>query len=149
MITKRQISVLAAHPEKAFSRQLRRIFSHQKDFVLMDPIHSYPDLVRAIRVRRPRVLLLDARFVRGDGHQLMTDLRRRFPVTKVILLDKRYRISQEMNAAMIGARGYIGGEVEPAMYRKAVRATEAGEIWMRRKSISRILDGILRSAPPA
>ncbi len=141
---KKQISVLAAHPEKAFSRRLRRIFSRQKDFVLMDPIHSYPDLVRAIRLRRPRVLLLDAHFVRGDGRRLMADIRQRSPATKVILLDKRYRISEEMKAAMIGARGYIGGEVEPVMLRKAVRVTEAGEIWMQRKTISRLLDKFLR-----
>lgn len=146
---KRSISVLVAHQEKAFSRRLHRVFSRQKNFVLMDPVHSYLDLVRAVRVQRPRVLLLDARFVQGDGPQLMADLRRRFPVTKVILLDKRYRISQEMKAAMIGARGYIGGEIAPAMLRKAVQVTEAGEIWMRGKTISRVLDEFLRLLSPA
>lgn len=115
----------------------------------MDPIYSYPDLARAIRAGKPRVLLIDARFVQGHGRHLMADLRQRFPVTKVILLDKRYRMSGEMKAALLGARGYIGGEIEPAMYRKAVRVTDAGEIWMRRKAISRILNDFLRPAPLA
>jgi len=93
-------------------------------------------------------LLLDAHFVRGNGYRLLAELRQRSPATKVILLDNRYRTIEEVKAAKVGARGYIGGEVEPATLRKAVRVTEAGEIWMRRKTMSLILDEFLRLAPP-
>ena len=145
---KKRISVLVAHQEPAYSHRLRRIFRRQKDLALLDPAETETDLVRMIRKRRPRVLLLDAHFVRGNGYRLLAELRQRSPATKVILLDNRYRTIEEVKAAKVGARGYIGGKVEPATLRKAVRVTEAGEIWMRRKTMSLILDEFLRLAPP-
>lgn len=145
---KRRISVLVAHQERTFYHRLRRIFHRQKDLALLDPAETETDLVRMIRRRRPRVLFLDTRFVRGDGYRLMADLQQRSPATKVILLDKRYRDVREVKAAMLGAPGYIGGGVAPSILLKAVRVIESGEIWMRRKTMSLILDEFLRLAPP-
>jgi DNA-binding NarL/FixJ family response regulator len=144
---KKPITLLVAHHEPKIHRRLCRIFGRQKDIALMDPVKTDTDLVRMVRRRKPRVLFLDTRFVRGDGYRLVADIRQRSPNTKVIMLSNTYARAQEVKAAKAGAMGYIGGEVAPAMLRKAVQVTEAGGTWMRRKTVSLVLDDFLRSAP--
>jgi DNA-binding NarL/FixJ family response regulator len=144
---KKQITLLVAHHEPKIHRRLCRIFGQQKDIALMDPVKTDTDLVRMVRRRKPQVLFLDTRFVREDGYRLVADIRQRSPNTKIIILSETYAQAQEIKAAKVGAMGYIGGEVAPAILRKAVQVTEAGETWMRRKTVSLVLDDFLRSAP--
>ncbi len=92
-------------------------------------------------------MFLDTHFTRGDGYRLMADLRQRSPGTKVILLAKSYTRAGEVKAAKIGARGYVGGVVKPEVLRKTVQAAMAGEVWIRRKTASFILDEFVRAAP--
>jgi DNA-binding NarL/FixJ family response regulator len=77
----------------------------------------------------------------------MADLRQRSPGTKVILLADHYTRTGEVEAARSGAIGYLGGVVKPAVLRKTVRATMAGEVWIRRKTASSMLDAFIRAAP--
>lgn len=143
---KRQIKVLVAHQKPNFYRRLRRTFRFQRDLNLLDPAGKNSDLIRVIQKKKPQVFLLGTGFVGKDSYRLVAAIRRRSPATKVIMLSEAYSKAQEIKAAMVGARGYIAGEVEPATLRKAVRVTEAGEIWMRRKTMSLLLDEFLRSA---
>ena len=146
---KKQIRVLIAHQDPVVSNRLRRIFHRQEDLVLMSPVKTKIEPVKAIGRRRPRVLLLDTRFVQANSFGFLARLRQCSPATQVLLLDKQYRSGQEVKAARMGARGYIGGPVEPATLRKAVQVIEAGEIWMRRKTMARVLDEFLTLLSPA
>jgi DNA-binding NarL/FixJ family response regulator len=142
-----RITVLVVHHEPTFHRRLRRIFHQQQEVRLMDPFRTGENLARTIHRRKPQLLFLDTHFTRGDGYRLLADLRQRSPGTKVILLAKNYTQAGEMKAAKIGARGYIGGKIKPAVFRKTVQATAAGEVWIRRKTASLILDEFVRTAP--
>jgi DNA-binding NarL/FixJ family response regulator len=146
---KKPIRVFVAHQKPNFYRRLRRTFRLQRDLNLLDPAGRDSDLIRIIQKKKPQVFLLGAGFLGKDSYRLVAHIRRRSPSTKVIMLSEAYSQAQEIKAATVGARGYIAGEVEPATLRKAVRVTEAGEIWMRRKTMSLLLDEFLRSSPPS
>ncbi len=143
---KHRITVLIAHAESSPRRWLYRVLSRQRDLQIVGPARSDTELIAILQKQKPHILLLDTRFMRRDGYSVVSHLRRCFPWTKVILLDKQYRNVQEVKAAQVGANGYIGGKVEPATLQKAVRMTEAGEIWMRRKTVSLILNEFSRMA---
>jgi DNA-binding NarL/FixJ family response regulator len=142
-----RITVLVVHHEPAVSRRLRGIFRRQQEVRLLAPFRTGDHLASAIRRRKPQLLFLDTHFTRGDGDQLMVDLRQCSPGTKVILLDTHYTRTGEVEAARSGARGYLGGVVQPEVLRKTVRATMAGEVWIRRKTASYILDEFVRAVP--
>jgi DNA-binding NarL/FixJ family response regulator len=146
---KRQIKVLVAHQKPNFYKRLRRTFQFQQDLNLLDPAGRDSDLIRVIQKKKPAVFLLGTGFLGKDSYRLVAAIRRRSPATKVIIMSEAYSKTQEIKAATVGARGYIAGDVEPATLRKVVRVTDAGEIWMRRKTMSLLLDEFLRSASPS
>lgn len=143
---KHRITVVIAYVEPSLHRWLHRVLSRQSDLQIVGPARSDTELIAILQKQKPHILLLDTRFMRRDGYSVVSHLRRCFPWTKTILLDKHYRYKQEVKAAQAGASGYIGGRVEPATLRKAMRLTEAGEIWMRRKTLSLVLDEFSRMA---
>lgn len=143
---KHRITVVIAYAEPSLHRWLHRVLNRQESLQIIGPVRSDIELIAILQMQRPHILLLDTRLLNREGYRLVTHLRWLFPWTKTILLDKHYRYKQEVKAAQAGASGYIGGRVEPATLRKAMRLTEAGEIWMRRKTLSLVLDEFSRMA---
>lgn len=142
----RSIHVLIAYHDRAECQRLHHILSQQQDLTLLDPAQTVPDLVDRLTTAQPQVVFLDTHFTQGNGFGLMAHIRTLSPVTRVPILSESYMEDQEINAARVGALGYVHHNMAPAMLRKSVRATNAGEVWVRRKTVSRILDDYVRLA---
>jgi DNA-binding NarL/FixJ family response regulator len=99
----------------------------------------------AVARLRPQMLLLDLQRPRLDALAALPRIRLQSPRTRVILLTSR-----RIPAALIleglrrGARGYLDRAAFRPFLLKAVRAVDAGEAWVPRQMVSRILDQLVR-----
>ena len=93
---------------------------------------------------RPRILLLSLGVSRGNGAAVLSALLRRSPRTKVILLTTRTTEARILDALSRGGRGYLEQGMLRTFLPKAVRAVDAGEVWVPRKMVGRILDRLAR-----
>jgi DNA-binding NarL/FixJ family response regulator len=94
---------------------------------------------------RPRMLLLDLRRPRLDVLAALSRIRLQRPRTRVILLtSRRTPIALILEGLRRGARGYMDRAALRTFLPKAVRAVHAGEAWVPRQMVSRILDQLVR-----
>lgn len=141
----RPITVLLACQERTRLATCRRLLHGQKGIRVVGVARNGPDAIATARLH-PRVLLLDLSLLRGNGIALLPILRRKSPRTRVILLTGRVAEARVLEGLAHGARGYLDQKMLRTFLPKAVRAVDAGEAWVPRKMVARIVD---RLAPLA
>lgn len=94
--------------------------------------------------RRSRILLLDLTRPRLDRLAALARVRRQSPRARVILLTtRRTPEALILEALTLGARGYLDRAALRTFLPKAVRAVDAGEAWVPRRMVSKILDRLV------
>ena len=88
---------------------------------------------------KPSFLLLDLNLPRLDGIGSVPAIQRLSPSTKIIVLSSAPDEKEAVRALKAGAVGYCNKDIEPSLLRKAVNVVQKGEIWVGRKTISRLL----------
>jgi DNA-binding NarL/FixJ family response regulator len=86
------------------------------------------------------VLLFDLKLAEGNGVLPLLIIRARSPQTKVILLVGRTTDAQILGAISHGARGYLAPKLLRRFLVKAIRAVHAGETWVSRAMVGKIID---------
>lgn len=93
---------------------------------------------------KPHILLLNLNLFRGKGDNLLRALRRKSPRTKMILLTRRASQTLILEALCHGALGYLKEKAIKTFLPKAVRQVKAGEAWVPRKMVAKIVDRLAR-----
>lgn len=137
------ITVVIADREPASRAACLRLLQPEKGIRVVGEARDGPEVIAAAK-RKPRLLLLDFRLARGNGVALLRALRQRSPRTKVILLTRRASEAQILDGLSHGARGYLDKEVLRTFLPKAVRVVDAGQAWVPRKMVAKILDRLAR-----
>jgi DNA-binding NarL/FixJ family response regulator len=106
------------------------------------------DTIRMVGWLKPRVLLLDLGIASRDGAAVLRLVRRRSPRTRVILLTARISGARALDTLGRGAHGYLEQHALGKFLPEAVRAVVAGEAWVPRKLIGKIVDRLASSIPP-
>jgi len=93
---------------------------------------------------KPRILLLNSNLFKGKRENLLRALRQESPRTKTILLTRGASEAPILAALSNGARGYLKETAITTFLPKAVRQVEAGEAWVPRKMVGKIVDRLAR-----
>jgi len=102
-------------------------------------------VLAAVARLRPQMLLLDLQRPRLDALAALPRIRLQSPRTRVILLtSRRTPTALILEGLRRGARGYLDRAALRPFLLKAVRAVDAGEAWVPRQMVSRILDQLAR-----
>lgn len=108
------------------------------DFAIHE-VSKRAELERTMTHSKPAVLLLDSDLPRLDKVKGVSTIQRLSPSTKIILLTSAHDERKAVSALKAGAKGYCNKQIEPSLLRKAVNVVQKGEIWVGRKTISRLL----------
>ena len=135
--------VLAAEPrDRALCRSRLESAGGIAVVAAVDADEAVSDVV--VRLR-PRMLLLDLRRSRLDVLAVLPRIRVQSPRTRVLLLTSRHTpLALILEGLRRGARGYLARAALRPFLLKAVRAIDAGEAWVPRQIVSRILDQLVR-----
>lgn len=93
---------------------------------------------------KPHILLLSLSGLGGNGVSLLPVIRGKSPSTRVLLLTGRDSETRILDALSHGARGYLARRILPDMLVRAVLAVDAGEAWVPRKMVGKIIARLAR-----
>jgi len=89
---------------------------------------------------RPRILLLNLNLIKRNRNNLLPTLRQNSPRTKVILLTRHGAEAAILEGLSHGAWGYLNEGGINTFLPKAVRLVDAGEAWVPRKMVAKIVE---------
>jgi len=98
----------------------------------------------AFAERRPDIILLDLKLTQASDHAVVALIRAKSPRTQIILLSGRARDAEILDAIAQGARGYLGTVLLRRFLVKAVKVVAAGESWVSRAMVSKLIDRLAR-----
>ncbi len=81
---------------------------------------------------------------RKDGLAVLRDLQREKLPTKVVLLAAVLEEEEVLEALRLGVRGMVLKELAPQMVVQCVRKVHAGERWLEKHAVTRVVDSLLR-----
>lgn len=134
------ITVVIADRLKSRRAACRRLLEPEGRVEVVGETRDSLNTVAAVGRLRPRVLLLDLRLSEGDGVALLPVLRRKSPRTRVLLLTSRASEARILDALSCGARGSLDRKAAPTFLAKAVMAVDAGEAWVPRRMVGKIVE---------
>jgi two-component system, NarL family, nitrate/nitrite response regulator NarL len=123
---------------------LAQLFSLEPDFAVVARCRDGEETLRALRLHRPDVLVLDIRMPRGDGLEVLRTMRAESLPTRVVLLTAALQEEQLVEALRLGVGGVVLKEMAPQLLVEAVREVHAGGRWLDKGSVHRALDRLLR-----
>ena len=124
------------------------LLRHASDIeVVLEASDGAEALARVAR-EKPDVLLLDLRMPGMDGLETLRRLRQRGDETKVLVLTTFDDDAALLQAAGLGARGYLLKDVSLDILLSAIREVAAGGSAVRPAITSRIIDALRLREPP-
>ena len=149
MIGMRTISVVIANRGKSGRTTCRTLLEPEKGIRVVGEAASGLDAVTAAERFKPSILLLDLGLFNGNGPALLPVIRRKSPLTRVLLLTDHAPEAPTLDALSHGARGYLERGTLRSYLPRAVRAVGAGEAWVPRRMVTLILARLARLTVPA
>jgi DNA-binding NarL/FixJ family response regulator len=134
------ITVAIAHRDKATRAACLRLLQPEKGIRVVGEVRSGLEVLTAITRHKPHILLLDLNLAKVKGIALIRALRQKSPRTKIILITRRSPQSRILEALSHGARGYLEEKAMTTFLAKAVSCVDAGEAWVPRKMVAKIID---------
>ena len=95
-------------------------------------------------MHRPHILLLDLKMARANEAATLPLFRTKSPRTQVILLTGQSSDAHVLAGISQGARGYLDAKLFRRFLVKAVRAVAAGESWVSRAMVGKLIDRLAR-----
>jgi DNA-binding NarL/FixJ family response regulator len=141
-----RISLIAAVKDAKFLQDLRNKVAQQEEIDLRGEVRNGLQTLSRVGRIRPDVLLLGTTFANGRmgrDSTLITAVHHHSPATKIILLAGELSGTEVAHALQKGARGILSVGTTPEDCLRAIRAVHQGEIWIGRKKLASVLDGLL------
>jgi DNA-binding NarL/FixJ family response regulator len=139
----RPITVIEAEREKADRAAWVELLAPEPGIRVVGEARSGLEVISVTARFRPRVLLLDVGLASAPGAALIPALRQKSPQTKVILLTEGTNQARTIDALAHGARGYLDKSLVAKFLPRAVRVVDAGEAWVPRKMVAKIMDRLV------
>src|SRR5262249_19960015 len=134
------ITVVVAERQRADRAACLKLLGTESGIRVVGEARTGLEAIASAGRLRPRILLLDLGLARAAGTSLIPAVRQKSPQTKVILLTERASEARTLEALAHGARGYLDRSVLSRFLARAVRVVDAGEAWVPRKMVAKIMD---------
>ena len=138
------IRVLLADDHPIVLDGLERLFRLEPDFEVVGSCRDGEEVLRAVAVAPPDLLVLDLKMPRLDGLEVLRALQGSGAPTRVLLLTAALDEQQVVEALRLGVRGLVLKEMAPQLVIEAARRIHAGGQWFDAGLLQRSLDAIGR-----
>jgi len=138
------ITVLISDHDGARRAACVRLLQAEKGIRLAGRARSGLEDLSSLAKLKPRILLISLNLFKENEIADIYFLRQISPQTKVILLTRRGPETRILKALSYGARGYIEEKFLETFLAKAVRHVDAGEAWVSRKMVAKIIERLAR-----
>lgn len=144
-VTTQAIRVLIAHHWALLREGLLDFLTECDDVQVAAEACDAREALAAAEATHPDVLLLDPALANGTDN-VIANVRHLSPGTKILLLGAEAGDEALQHALRQGARGYLAKSTGMGAMLKAIRAVHAGEAWIERAVMGRLLDRLAATA---
>src|SRR6266851_9024681 len=124
------ITIVIADDRPIFRDGLKQLLSLEKDFVVVAEIGDGDEVLPAVELYRPDILLLDLKLPGTYGLTVLQKLRlTNNTATKVIVLTASEDKKEFVQAMKLGTSGIVLKRSPTDLLFKSIRKVHAGEIW--------------------
>lgn len=123
------IRVVLADDHAMMREGVRHVLAGTAGFQVVGEAASGRDAVETAARTQPDVVLLDISMPHGTGLEILGELKRRAPATRVLVLSVHDDTEYVLESVRAGAAGYLRKDTTPDNLRAAVRAIAAGNGW--------------------
>ncbi|MGC9453394.1 MAG: response regulator transcription factor [Phycisphaerae bacterium] len=127
---------------------IKMLADQEPDMEVCGEAEDAADALRVIERTNPDVAIVDLTLKDSFGLQLIKDIRRDCPRTRVLVLSMRDESLYAERALRAGARGYITKEEGPAKVIEGIRRVLAGEVYVSAKMASKVLSRFAEGGEP-
>ena len=113
MSSDNQIKVAIADDHSVFKQGIETVLSYSPGFNLMLKANNGADLLEKLKDNQPDVRLLDLRMPVMDGLTTLVELRKHYPMIKVVILSMNLDTSIIKEAIKLGANGHLLKTADP------------------------------------
>ncbi len=138
------ITVVIADHRKSGRAACRQVLQMEKGIEVVGEARSGLEAMAVVAKLKPCILLFHLNLFKGRKINLLRALRQKSPKTKVILIPLRGPETQILDVLTHGVRGYIQEKDLRTFLPKAMRLVDAGEAWVPRKIVAKIIDRLAR-----
>lgn len=120
------IKILLADDHPVVRRGLRQILAETPDLLASGEASSVEEVRAAVQEQRWDVVVLDISLRGGNGIELISEIRRLRPETRVLILTVHPEDQYAVRAIRAGAAGFMNKESAPEKLTEAIRKIASG-----------------------
>lgn len=101
---------------------------------------TYHETKSKVEASRPEIILFDLQIPDAQGIDSVAELSRLNPNTRIIVCSNLPDEDEGLKVIQAGGRGYCNSLTSPMLLAKAIDVVRAGEVWVGRKLILRLIE---------
>lgn len=118
---------------------LHTLLDDDRQLSVIDTVGGREDLLRSVNRNAPDVVLLCLLKNEGENLDMLEDLFKAVPQTKVVILSSPDSQLDQPAALKIGVTGIVGTNQSTKVLVRAIRQVSEGEVWLNQKLIAQLL----------
>jgi two-component system nitrate/nitrite response regulator NarL len=135
---RKKVKLLLADDHPIVLDGLKSHLATQEEFVVVGEANTGQEAVRKARALSPDIVLLDISMPQMNGLEALTQLRRKVPGAKVLVLTMHDNKEYIARIVRLGARGYLLKDTSPAELVRAIKLIHSGGVFFS-PAVSRVL----------
>ena len=135
------ITVLIADAHGLLRRRLSSLLAQQKNIEVVGEA-TRGRLLNRVEALQPHILMLDMRVPKMDELKVLPRIHAKSPRTKILLLAEYFEEDFIARALQDGVHGCMLTTTSTAELVKVIRAIHAGEFWVQRKLLTRVVKNL-------
>jgi two-component system, NarL family, nitrate/nitrite response regulator NarL len=138
------IRVVLADDHPIVLMALRQLLESDPGFEVLGSYDDGTATLEAVRESRPDVLILDLRMTPKSGLDVLQELKKSGPRTRVVVLTAAVDESEVLDAIRLGVQGVVLKEMAPHLLLHAVRKVHEGGRWVETELAGRAMEEMLQ-----
>jgi len=138
------IRIMIADDHAMFREGLRRVLEFDSSFVVIGEAKDGVEVLELAPKLKPRILLLDVQMPRQSGLELLPEVVRQLPKTRIIFLTASIETHEAIEALRIGARGIVMKDSASQILVGCIHAVLAGDYCVGREIIHNLHEYLSR-----
>jgi DNA-binding NarL/FixJ family response regulator len=139
------IGVVLVDDHLMFAESLSRLLAYEDDIEVLGIGATGRDAVMLVEQFLPRVLLIDYDIPEGNGVEVATEIKQRWPQTMIVMITGSADDRVLLSAIEAGCSGYVTKDRAASEVANAVRVAAAGEALLSPAQMAKLLPRLTRS----